>query len=459
MSYAPMESVAVSKISQSNFHSSAFQSRSSSSLATKRSPRKNGHSPKWDGSRNFPIIVHSHLCWDWVWQRPQQFLSRLSQTHPILFIETVRPDDSLVTPLAQLRKAEQFPNLTILRIQFPGFRWNDGTYVDVERRRIVREAVQGPLKGQFDHPVQWFYDPMAVTAFAGQMGEIATVYDCMDELSKFRGAPPELVDRETELLREADVVFTGGRKLFESKSRHHDNCHFYGCGVDIEHFGKARREETALPTDLAKIRKPVLGFFGVVDERMDYELIEKLGKANPDWSVVIIGPRTKIEESALPQGPNIHWLGGRDYQELPGYCKGFDVCLMPFALNEATEYINPTKSLEYMATGKPIVSSAVSDVVHNFTPVVAVADSPAAFVAAVRAAIERPNAEMIARGLEQARANSWESIVSRMERIIRDAMRTRAARAERPLSDRARAESRPDTRPVVRSRAALAGAG
>jgi len=425
MSYAPMESEAVSKISQSNFHSSSFQSRSSSSLAAKRSPRKNGHSPKWDGASNFPIIVHSHLCWDWVWQRPQQFLSRLSQTHPILFIETVRPDDSLVTPLAQLRKAEQFPNLTILRIQFPGFRWNDGTYVDAERRRIVREAVQGPLKGQFDHPVQWFYDPMAVTAFAGQMGEIATVYDCMDELSKFRGAPPELVDREAELLREADVVFTGGRKLFESKSKHHHNCHFYGCGVDIDHFGKARREETALPADLQKIRKPLLGFFGVVDERMDYELIEKLGKANPDWSVVIIGPRTKIEESALPQGPNIHWLGGRDYQELPGYCKGFDVCLMPFALNEATEYINPTKSLEYMATGKPIVSSAVADVVRNFGSVVQIGNSHEEFIEHCRKAIAQTDQERVQKGLQMVAENSWESIVAKLDAHMMDALTER----------------------------------
>ncbi|MFL5620115.1 MAG: glycosyltransferase, partial [Gemmatimonadaceae bacterium] len=166
-----------------------------------------------------------------------------------------------------------------------------------------------------------------------------------------------------------------------------------------------------------------------------------------------------VDPAELPQAENIHWLGQREYAELPAHVKGFDVCLMPFALNEATEYINPTKTLEYMAAGKPIVSTAVSDVVHNFTPVVAVAQSHAEFVDAVRDAIERPNAELISRGLEQARANSWESIVSRMDRIIREAMRTRASRIERPLSERTRADSRPETRPVVRSRAALAGAG
>jgi glycosyltransferase involved in cell wall biosynthesis len=173
----------------------------------------------------------------------------------------------------------------------------------------------------------------------------------------------------------------------------------------------------------------------------------------------MVGPVVKVDPAELPQAENIHWLGQRQYAELPAHVKGFDVCLMPFALNEATEYINPTKTLEYMAAGKPIVSTAVSDVVHNFTPVVAVACSAEEFVDEVRAAIERPNAELIARGLEQARANSWESIVSRMERIIRDAMRTRELRIERPAADRVRTESRPETRPVVRTRAALAGAG
>jgi glycosyltransferase involved in cell wall biosynthesis len=163
----------------------------------------------------------------------------------------------------------------------------------------------------------------------------------------------------------------------------------------------------------------------------------------------------KVDPAELPQAANIHWLGQRQYAELPAHVKGFDVCLMPFALNEATEYINPTKTLEYMAAGKPIVSTAVSDVVHNFTPVVAVAHSPEEFVAAVRAAIEAPSAELIARGLEQARTNSWESIVARMERIIRDAMRTRESRAERQPPDRARTDGRSSTR----SRTLLAATG
>ena len=372
--------------------------------------------------RPYPLIVHCHLCWDWVWQRPQQFMSRFSQKHRVLFVETMAPDENLVTPLAQLRRFEKWPNLTLLRLQFPTWRWSDGKWVDRERRALVKRALHGPLRGQFNSAVQWFYDPMAVTAFAGQMGEIATVYDCMDELSKFKGAPPEIRKREAELLAAADVVFTGGRRMWESKSPHNSNCHFYGCGVDVMHFSKARSPQTVVPEDIANLPKPVFGYFGVVDERIDYELLEKLAKANPNGSIVMVGPMTKIDPASLPRPKNLHWMGGRDYAQLPAYCKAFDVCMMPFALNEATEYINPTKALEYMATGRGIVSSAIYDVVKNFGSVVKVADSHNEFIALCRKAADRADEKAIQKGLDMAAANSWESIVEKMEGHIAEAL-------------------------------------
>jgi glycosyltransferase involved in cell wall biosynthesis len=376
---------------------------------------------------DYPIIVHCHLCWDWVWQRPQQFISRLSRGHKVLFVETVGPDAELAAPLARFRALEAFPNITVLRLQFPAWRWSDGEYVDAERRRLVREFIEeGPLAGQFQNAVQWFYDPMAVTAFAGHMGEVLTVYDCMDELSKFRGAPPEIAHREAELLARADVVFTGGRRLFESKSRFHDNCHFYGCGVDGGHFGKARESETVIPPPLAGLPRPVLGYFGVVDERMDYDLVARLADANPNWSVAIVGPVLKVDPNSLPQRPNLHWLGQRAYADLPAFCKGFDLCLMPFAMNESTEFINPTKALEYMATGRMIVSTPVPDVVRNFGSVVKIASTPEEFVETCRIALERPDPEAVARGLQLVSENSWEYIVGRLERHVADALvRTR----------------------------------
>src|ERR1043165_3725701 len=236
-----------------NFISSSKIARKS--IRQKRKSQKSREPADTKFERDYPIIVHCHLCWDWVWQRPQQFISRLSQRHKVLFVELIAPSPDLATPAARFRNPENFPNVTILTLQFPMWRWSDGKYVDAERRRIVQEFLSGPAAGQFEDPVQWFYDPMAVPAFAGKMGELLTVYDCMDELSKFKCAPPEIIVREAELLKRADVVFTGGRKLFEAKSQHNDNCHFYGCGVDCEHFGKAREEKTEIPAELVKMQK------------------------------------------------------------------------------------------------------------------------------------------------------------------------------------------------------------
>jgi glycosyltransferase involved in cell wall biosynthesis len=250
----------------------------------------------------------------------------------------------------------------------------------------------------------------------------------MDEHSKFSEAHPELARRESELLARADVVFTGGRKLYESKSRHNQNCHFYGCGVDCQHFGLARDARTAVPHDLKQVKNPVLGFFGVVDERMDYKLIARLADANPRWSVVMIGPVLKVKDHQLPRRSNIHWLGSREYSDLPAYCKGFDLCLMPFALNESTEYINPTKALEYMATGKVIVSSAVADVVSNFSSVVKVASSHDEFISHCEQAMAEPDQMAIARGLKMAAANTWDGIVEKIEGHIADALALKPGR-------------------------------
>ena len=401
-----------------------------------------------------PIIVHSHLRWDFVWQRPQQLLSRFAQRSHVLFVEEpIYLDDvgearlELSRPMERVHRA-----VPMLPAELRG---EYDASIAVIRELLRRQlAADGALGGLFARPIQWFYTPMPAPAMIGAFDERAVVYDCMDELSKFRFAPVALVDRERYLMAQADVVFAGGFKLSQSKAKYHQNVHFFGCGVDVAHFATARSADVAVPREIASLKRPVIGYYGVIDERIDYELLRTLASTLTDAELVMVGPIVKVDPAELPRAENIHWLGQRQYAELPAHVKGFDVCLMPFALNEATEYINPTKTLEYMAAGKPIVSTAVSDVVHNFTPVVAVADSYEEFAAAVRDAIERPNAELIARGLEQARANAWESIVARMERIIRDAMRTRESRTERPLADR----PRPEARPGIRTRAALAAA-
>jgi glycosyltransferase involved in cell wall biosynthesis len=385
-------------------------------MSSRETMHERAESPPNQKTLNFPIIVHSHLQWDWVWQRPQQFMSRLAQRHPVLFVEMHAPSEDLEKPVVRTRETP-VEGLLVMQMQFPLKRWGDGEWVDRERRVLLQEALAGPLKGRFEEPVQWFYDPMAVTAFAGHMGERGNVYDCMDELSKFRGAPPGLVEREQVLLRTADLVFAGGRRLWEAKRRLNPSCYFYGCGVDYEHFHSATLPETTPPPALASDR-PRLGFFGVIDERIDYSLLSDLADHRADWEVVVVGPTAKINPAALPRRPNLYWHGPCDYAGLPSVTKAFNVCLMPFALNESTEFINPTKTLEYMATGRPIISTAVPDVVTNFESVVKIARNAREFIDHCECQLGNPDAAAIRKGLEMARLNSWERITDCLERHV-----------------------------------------
>ncbi len=363
-----------------------------------------------------PIVVQSHLRWDFVWQRPQQLLSRFASSSPILFVEEPVWADDLASPTLELTTPTRGVTRAIPRL--PAALRGDEAIVATRTLLLQAMARGGPLAGQFTAPVQWFYTPMPAPVMLGAFGERAVVYDCMDELSQFRFAPPELVERERLLVARADVVFTGGYRLWQSKSRLHPNVHFFGCGVDSAHFAKARLSETPRPADLPDGDAPILGYYGVIDERIDYALIAELAARLPQSQVVMVGPVVKVDPRELPQAPNLHWLGQKQYAELPAYAKHFDVALMPFALNEATEFINPTKTLEYMAAGKPIVSTAIADVVRNFTPVVKVARSRDGFVAAVRAAATCAEPELIARGIGMAKDASWESIVGTMQGLI-----------------------------------------
>ena len=374
----------------------------------------------------YSIVVHSHLKWDWVWQRPQQFLSRFSAKHRVLFVEEPDAYDGAHVTHVNLREVTDFPNINILQTKIPANRRSDTAWIDKERRRVVQSFLSGPLGQSFTSIVQWFYDPMAVTGFAGQLDEQLIVYDCMDELSLFRGAPPELVRRERELLALADVVFAGGPKIWSAKRELNPNCFCYGCGVDAKHFGEACDPQLRVPHDIADLPRPVFGYIGVVDERIDYELLARLADST-QGSVVMIGPWTKVEPTSFPRRDNLHWLGGRDYSDLPRYAKGFDVCIMPFAMNEATRFINPTKALEYMATGRPIVSTPVEDVVAQFSSVITIANDAAAFADACERAAVQPESLQIERGVALAQQNSWESIVARLEQHIEEALRSRRA--------------------------------
>jgi glycosyltransferase involved in cell wall biosynthesis len=356
------------------------------------------------------------LRWDFVWQRPQQILSRLARDHRILFVE-----EPLDTPgAARLELSEPFPNVVRAVPLLPragqlsvGEQWE--LILPILQRALQEEPL---LAGHFERFVQWFYSPMPVPHTLHGLHPIAVVYDCMDELANFRFAPTDIARREELLLSISDVVFTGGHRLYEAKSQHHANVHFYGCGVDARHFGQALSTALRVPDDIARLPGPVIGYFGVVDERIDYDLLELLAASFPHASIAMVGPLAKVDTEQLPNPSNIHWLGQRAYADLPAVVKGFDVCLMPFAMNAATRFINPTKTLEYMAAGKPIVSTAVPDVVRNFAPIVAIAHSGDEFVAEVARALTHVDSARIEQGLALAGSASWEEIVASMRTHI-----------------------------------------
>lgn len=370
-------------------------------------------------SSKSPMVVHCHLRWDGVWQRPQQIMSRMAQERRICFIEEPIFMSPSTQPWLRVREEDGItivqPHVTEQEEHLPR--------VSVANQQAIRTMLAPWLKENgWTGGVRWHYAPMA-TYLRDLTEDHTVVYDCMDELSAFRGAPPELVERERELMNEADVMFTGGLSMYLNKRQHHSNCHRFDSGVDVEHFQQATRAETLLPEDARDLPKPVIGYYGVIDERMDYDAIRALSAAFPEGTVLLVGPVTKVDPAELPQAPNIRYVGQRTYHQLPGYLKAFDVALVPFADNEATRFLSPTKTLEYFAGLKPVVSSPVKDVVENYADIVRLARSPEEYVAAVRAALSEDHADRARRGLEKAQEKTWDAIVQQMTALVDEAER------------------------------------
>jgi glycosyltransferase involved in cell wall biosynthesis len=259
------------------------------------------------------------------------------------------------------------------------------------------------------------------------------VYDSMDELSQFTGAPKALVANEARLMEHADIVFTGGHQLYLKKAQQHDNVHFFGCGVEFSHFNKAMDADTQIPPDIDFMPRPILGWFGVVDERVDYAMVGEMARMRPDWSFAMVGPVVKVDPNLLPHSPNLFWLGGRDYSVLPNYCKAFDINMMCFAINAATQYINPTKALEYLATGKPVISTPVTDVVKQYTDTVSIVKTAEEFVAEAQRLLQNPPTERIERGLAKAKEASWEVTVETMQNLIKEAINKKERRSSKKI--------------------------
>ena len=361
----------------------------------------------WPGQ--LTIVALSHLRWDFVYQRPQHLLSRAVRQHRVLYVEEPQRD----APIPFMEVREDACGVTIAVPHLSA----SSTVSDLRLlldQQLARENIQ--------NLVLWYYTPMAL-AFSDHLRPSAVVYDCMDELSAFAGAPPELPGAEVALLKRADLVLTGGHSLYVSKQRLHQNVHEFPSGVDVEHFAAARRIHDD-PPDQSTIPKPRIGFFGVLDERLDRQLLASVAAQASGWAFVLIGPVTKINPNDLPHGPNLHYLGPKSYDDLPRYIAGWDVAMMPFALNAATKYISPTKTPEYLAAGKPVVSTPIADVVRTYGDIglAHIADTPELFVQRIRDALCEPTPRRLARAQEVLSTQSWDEIWSRVSERVRAAL-------------------------------------
>ncbi len=370
------------------------------------------------------IIVFSHLRWDFVFQRPQHVLTRLARRYRVFFFEE---------PIAgaadqQLQISEPVPNVRVCRphstLPNPGFH-------DDQIPILQHMLTQLLEREQIEDYAVWFYSPMALPLMQDLAPKVV-VYDCMDELAAFRNAPRQLLQRESALLKIADVVFTGGPSLYRAKRDRHPSVHCFPSSVDAAHFAQARDRACDHPLQRA-LPQPRLGYFGVIDERLDLELIDAVALARPQWQIVMVGPHAKVDPAALPRRANIHYFGQQAYQDLPRFVAGWDVCLQPFALNEATRFISPTKTLEYMAAERPIVTTPIRDVVEPYGDVVYVADGAADFIAACERALHASPSERDGRiaGMRATLGRtSWDRTVDEMRRLLEGAIGARKREME-----------------------------
>jgi glycosyltransferase involved in cell wall biosynthesis len=363
--------------------------------------------------KSFPsnLLCFSHLRWDFVYQRPQHLLSKFAQYLTVYFLEEPM-FDAEDTAYLEFSKKE---NIMVGVPHLP-----EGLSEQQNNALLTKLLDQFLQARDLDDFAFWYYSPMPL-AFSEKHLPKVTVYDCMDELSAFKNAPKELTMLERKLMRKADLVFTGGHSLYEAKKQQHANIHPFPSSIDKVHFGKARKIKQQ-PADQQGIEGVKLGFYGVIDERFDIDLIKGIADARPDWQIILIGPVVKIDAASLPRNPNIHYMGQKSYQELPGYLSGWDVALIPFAINESTRFISPTKTPEYMSAGIPVVSTPIKDVVSPYgqKKLVHIAHTADDFVKAIEQELNNEKkAEWLLKADTFLANKSWDQTVDDMFHLIK----------------------------------------
>jgi UDP-galactopyranose mutase len=370
------------------------------------------------------IVCLSHLRWDFVYQRPQHLMSRLARDATVWFVEEPVPGEGPCLRISRdcsgvIRVVPVLPdpaNSAAIR----------------QQRLLLNELLLTHNIGSF---TLWYYSPMAL-CFSKHLRADVTIYDCMDELSAFKDAPLALARYERELLRRADVVFTGGRSLHANKSQLHENVHCFPSAVDVQHFGRARSCTPA--PDQEGLSAPRIGFAGVIDERMDLDLVAEVARARPTWQLIFVGPVAKIDEGSLPRARNIHYLGARAYEDLPGCMAAWDVAMIPFAMNEATRFISPTKTPEYLAAGLPVVSTPIRDVAEPYErlELAWIAGDAAAFVDGIERALACDREALRKRADTCLATISWDRTFLQMrERIDEASMKRQTALARHAVPE------------------------
>lgn len=351
--------------------------------------------------KTYDMIVFCHLRWDFVYQRPQHLISRLAKDFKILVVEEpIGVEPQLESPF-QVREINS--HIHICQPQ-------------VGNMNEIGAYLKKHLK-QSNFAFGWFYS----AAFISVLDDLsfdAVIYDCMDELTLFKGASQELIKQEEKLLEHADLVFTGGKSLYESKKKRHSNVFCFPSSVDIAHFSNGASHKKDKPADLENIPTPIIGYYGVIDERIDLELLKNTAAKNPEASFVMIGPICKIDEHDLPRAENIYYLGMKSYEELPNYLEYFDMAMMPFALNDSTKFISPTKTLEYMSAFKPIISTRIKDVERDYKHCVMLIDDAEDFTDAIK----NPQNSCKTFYEEILNKTSWDTTSNQMKLIMEKAI-------------------------------------
>lgn len=354
-----------------------------------------------DTAQYYDMIVFCHLRWHFVYQRPQHIISRISKTMKTLFIEE---------PLYN-NESKESGNLIII---------NDMLHVlqpNVKDIESIAAIIPEYVKNK-DIPVGWFYS--AIFCPLSECIDFETiVYDCMEELSLLKGSAKNVINQEKYLISNADIIFTSGKSLYELKKQWHTNVHCFPSSVDEPHFAKALNG-IKVADDVANLQSPIVGYYGVIDERIDFALLHETALKLPNVSFVMIGPLSKIEKNDLPQEDNIHYLGMKSYNELPHYLKAFDIAMIPFAVNDTTKYISPTKTLEYMSAGKPIISTKITDIVHDYGICLSMVESADEFYEAIKFALDKT--DHFSMELEYhkiLKKTSWDITAVKMKSIIK----------------------------------------